>query len=135
MRYETGAPGERGATKKMIADEQYETTHLRKGKRSQNTAPTQNTYVNTPGHIISGTIPPGNTAQKLPRQQTGATASNHRQTKGGSHESGRFYCGATAATDRHRQPAALLFVVVRRSSMSSSSILQLYHNNSTDCST
>ena len=106
MRYETGAPGERGATKKMIADEQYETTHLRKGKRSQNTAPTQNTYVNTPGHIISGTIPPGNTAQKLPRQQTGATASKHRLTEGG-----RFYRGATAATDRHRQPAALLFVV------------------------
>ena len=41
--------------------------------------------------------------------------------KGGTHESVRFYRGATAATDRHRQPAALLFVVVRRRSRCSSS--------------
>ena len=67
---------------------------------------------------------------KLPRKRTVATASKHRQTKGGSHESGRFYRSATAATVRHLQPAALLFVVVSRSSMSSS-IEQLNHNSTT----
>ena len=55
---------------------------------------------------------------KLPRQQTVATANEHRQTKRGSHESDRFYLSATAATDRRRQPAALLFVVNRGSTSS-----------------
>ena len=74
---------------------------------------------------------------KLPRQQTGATASKYRQAKGGSHESGRFYPGATAATaatDRHRQPAALLFVTSRSymNSINSTWLQYIYQlNNST----
>ena len=57
------------------------------------------------------------TTQQAAKATNGvATASKRRQIKGGSHESGRFYRIAAAATDRHRQPAAMLFVVVSRRS-------------------
>ena len=44
MRYQTGALGEGGETKKDDCWRTWWTTHLRNGKRSQNTAPPQNTY-------------------------------------------------------------------------------------------
>ena len=53
--------------------------------------------------------------RKQPGQRTVATASKHRQKKGGSHEIGRFYRNAAVATDRHRKPAALLFLVASKS--------------------
>ena len=127
-----GHRGRATKQKKEIADENFETTHLRNGERSKNAAPSQKTYLHIPGHIRTRNVWYNTARQhrKPQGQQTGATVSKHRQTKGGSHESGRFYRSATAATVRHLQPAALLFVVVSRSSMSSS-IEQLNHNSTT----
>ena len=68
-----------------------------------------------PGRILCGTLPSGDT-ESCEGNKRGATASRHNKTRRGSHESGRFYRGAIAATDRHRQLAALLFVAVSRNS-------------------
>ena len=108
MRYQTGALGGWQNKKRWLMTTMMSHTRWN-DKRSQNsTAPTQNAYTrgyNTWYHTVRQ-------HSKLRRQQAVTTASKHRQTKGGIHESGRFYRSATAATDRHRQPAALLFVVV-----------------------
>ena len=78
-RYGIGAP-------KIIADEHYETTHLRNGKRSQNTAPNQNTYRYViPGHTIYGTTPSGHTScrgnKRGPQQASTATQMGQPRTR------------------------------------------------------
>ena len=121
MPCQTGASG--GAAKqKMINDAHDESTPA---KWQTIADPDQ-------GEIPVGIYHTVRQHSKLPRQRrqrTVATASKHRQTKAGRHESGRIYHRAAAATGRY-QPAALLFVVVGRSSINSGIIAteQQQHN-------
>ena len=81
--------GEGSETQEMIADEQFETTKphtcgMANDRRTQ-LQPKIRTYTYLGIYYL--VLPSGNTAQKLPTQQTGGTSSDYRRTKGGSHES------------------------------------------------
>ena len=81
--------GEGSKTQEMIADEQFETTKphtcgMANDRRTQ-LQPKIRTYTYLGIYYL--VLPSGNTAQKLPTQQTGGTSSDYRRTKGGSHES------------------------------------------------
>ena len=117
MPYHTGASTGALKQKKMIDDDTM--NHTRGNQNRTQLHPKIRTY-DTYTRAYNNWYHTVRQHSKLPRQQTVATASKHRQNKGVSQER-QFFRSATAATDRHRKPAALLFVAVSRSSMSSCS--------------